>query len=82
MPILKKRSSFFDTEEGIWVNDALQRMVADNLYKTDSSYSANSEIYANNQISFVAKHMKYLSEHQNVNTRHYISNLRLMTKLK
>lgn len=82
MPTLKKKSDFFETQEGIEVEKALRAMVEDSAFSTESSYSANAVIYPNNLISFVDKHMNYLKQHQNVNPTHYLSNLRLMTKIK
>jgi hypothetical protein len=57
-------------------------MVENGAYHTVSSYSANATNYPDHVISFVDKHMKYLSEHQAVNVDHYLSNLRLMTRKK
>jgi hypothetical protein len=82
MPTIKKKSDFFDTQEGIEVEQALRAMAADSAFSTESSYSANSVTYPDNLIPFVDKHMNYLKQHQNVNPRHYLSNLRLMTKIK
>ena len=82
MATVKKRPNFFDTEEGIQTEEMLRRMEADNTYNTQSSYSANGEIYPGHRISFKDKHMKYLSEHQAVDINHYLSNLRLMTRVK
>lgn len=82
MSSLPKRSGFSDSAEGL---DAKQRLIVlaeDNRFQTDASYSANGEKYPNHSIPFVDKHMKYLSEHQSVNVDYYLSNLRLMTRIK
>ena len=82
MPTLKKKSDFFETAEGIQVENDLRAMDADTAFSTKASYSANAAVYPDNLIPFVDKHMNYLKQHQNVNPVHYISNLRLMTKIK
>lgn len=82
MPTIKKKSDFFESQEGIEIERALREMDADSSFSTESSYSANSIAYPDNLIPFVDKHMNYLKQHQNVNPRHYLSNLRLMTKIK
>ncbi|GAC1387510.1 MAG: hypothetical protein NVS1B7_0800 [Candidatus Saccharimonadales bacterium] len=82
MPTLKKRVSFFDSPEGLEVKDALLTMVADNLYFTDSSYSANSIQHPDHLVNFVDKHMNYLNTHPSIDPEHYVSNLRLITKLR
>ncbi|MBA3758603.1 hypothetical protein H0X10_03165 [Candidatus Saccharibacteria bacterium] len=82
MPTLKKKSDFFETAEGLEIARALREMDADNAFSTIASYSANAAVYPDNLIPFVDKHMNYLKQHQNVNPVHYLSNLRLMTKIK
>jgi hypothetical protein len=82
MAINQKRANFFASEEGVIALEILKDMAADKGYKTGPSYSANSMVYPNNLIPFVDKHMHYLRDHPNLDSRHYISNLRLMTKIK
>jgi hypothetical protein len=82
MALTKKRSDFFDSQEGLKAKQALVEMQANKEYNTNSDYSTNQEKYADNRIPFVDKHMKYLSENQSVNIKHYLSNLRLMTRIK
>lgn len=82
MSILKKRIDFRNSDEGVQVELALRMLEEDKSYNTVSSYSANGETYPDHIIPFVDKHMKYLSEHQSVNLRDYLSNLRLMTRIK
>lgn len=82
MPTIRRKSDFFDSEEGIRVRQALIDMESDNDFNTEAGYSANTEVYANNRIPFVDKHMKYLSENQAVDLNQYLSNLRLMTRIK
>lgn len=80
MASVKKRISFFDSAEGIEARRLLQRMVLDATYKTSPTYSTNSAVYPDNLIPFVDKHMNYLNAHPNVDVRHYMANLRLITR--
>jgi hypothetical protein len=82
MSSFKKRINFFDSEEGDEVKRELRLMAADTGYTTESSYNANEVLYPGNDMSFVEKHMHYLNTHQNVNPQQYLSNLRLMTKVR
>jgi hypothetical protein len=81
MPTYKKKPHFFDTAAGAAALQALQKMVADSAYATNAGYSANAALYPDNVISFVDKHMCYLRDHPATNPEHYISNLRLMTRV-
>lgn len=81
MATYKKKPNFFDTEEGIAALAALQAMVADASYCTKPSYSSNIVLYPDNLIPFIDKHMCYLRDHPATKPQHYLSNLRLMTKL-
>lgn len=82
MPSVKKRTNFFGSEEGLAVEQELRRMCEDATCNTEPSFSADSDTYADNLIPFVDKHMKYLSEHKNVNPAHYLANLRLMNRAR
>lgn len=82
MPTYKKRPDFFSSDEGVLAFQLLEAMDLDDGYYTGSSYSPNTELYPNNQIPFVDKHMYYLRNHPDTNMQQYISNLRLMTKVK
>lgn len=82
MPTLKKRSNFFDSEEGIAAEQELQRMACDITYNTASSYSSNTALYPTNVMSFTDKHMQYLSAHPALDPQQYLANLRLITRLK
>ena len=55
----------------------LQSMVDDPQYNTQTSYSPTSE----ERLEFVDKHILYLSKHLSLNPQHYLSNLRLMTRI-
>jgi hypothetical protein len=82
MSSYKKKPNLFETQEGVEIVLALKKMDADNLYKTGPSYSANTTLYPNNLIPFVNKHMDYLRSHPATDPRHYVANLRLMTRVK
>lgn len=82
MPTLKKRVSFFESEEGRQAQRALIVMAADSTYFTEPSYSANTMQYPNNLMPFVEKHMNYLNAHPSIDTEQYVSNLRLMTRIR
>ncbi len=81
MSVTKKRINFFDSEEGIEIERLLQLMVEDDAYNTDPSYTANATLYPDNLMPFINKHMNFLSSHPNTDPWHYISNLRLMTRI-
>lgn len=82
MQISSKQRSFLESEEGMKIKRALHLMESDSMYSTKASYSANVNTYPDHLIPFVDKHMQYLSEHQNIEPEQYLSNLRLMTKIK
>ena len=69
---------YLESEVAQEVYKELQAMAESPAYKTESSYSPSSI----ERTSFVDKHMKYLSMHQKLDYRHYISNLKLMTKVR
>jgi len=65
------------------VREKLREMERDlSLNTRISSYSANSELYPDNQIPFVEKHIAYLMSHPKVVPEQYLSNLRLMLKVR
>ncbi len=78
----KPKHDFFATEEGHKIKEQLHRMSEDESYTTGSSYIANTALYPDNSISFVDKHVRYLKAHPSVNPQHYVSNLRLMTRVR
>ena len=82
MPTIKKRADFYKSEEGEQVATELRTMVSDSIYMTTPTYSANTTLYPGNVVTFVEKHMKFLSEHQEVNITQYMSNLRLMSRIR
>lgn len=81
MTLAKKRDYLTSSEEGVEIERALQRMTDDSSYNTQPSYSANTLRYPDNLMSFVDKHMNYINAHPSIDPNHYISNLRLMTRI-
>jgi len=47
-------------------------------YNTRTMYSISNK----DGLTFVDKHMKYMSMYQSLNCRQYVSNLKLMTKIR
>ena len=82
MATFKKRINFIESDEGVKVKHELSQMESDKAYFTKSSYNANDSLYPDHDMSFVEKHMHYLHTHQNVNPQQYLSNLRLMTRVR
>lgn len=82
MPTYKKKTDFFETEEGKEFIENLHSMDADTKYNTDPSFSVNSELYPDNLMPFVDKHINYVRSHPSTDPRHYLANLRLMTRLR
>lgn len=68
---------FLKSEAADLIREDLKQMVESPNFNTRSTYSPSSEV----DLLFVDKHMKYLSQHPNLNPQHYLSNLRLMTRI-
>lgn len=64
------------------LRSALQRLEADVAMSTPKSYSANGELHPDHLQSFTEKHMLYLKQHPKVNAEQYLSNLRLMIRIR
>ena len=69
---------FLDSEEAKEIRDILTSMMTDPEFNTKSMYSPS----AGGDVLFVDKHMEYLSQHTTLNVNHYLSNLRLMTRVR
>lgn len=80
--ITASQRKFLDSPEGQLLKQALSSMERDATYNTNSSYIANGIKYPGNNISFADKHMQYLLEHPKLEPHHYLSNLKLMTRIK
>lgn len=82
MATYKKRPDFFLSEEGDAFKQALRDMAHDLQFITEPGYSANTELYPDNAIPFVEKHVEYIKTHPTIDPSHYLSNLRLMTRVR
>jgi hypothetical protein len=76
--ITSKQKEFLDSEVAAEARKELKRMEADPLFNTQSRFTP----VQNQALSFVDRHMKYLSEHPKLNPDQYLTNIRLMTRLK
>lgn len=77
MSILVNRQKFFESDEAKAIRVTLEEMATDPSFNTKSMYAA----YSSTDVTFVERHMKYLGDHQKVNPKQYVSNLRLMTRI-
>jgi len=78
---LHKKPGLFETPEGDIIVEELKRMSASPSFLTGASYAANSDLYPENSMSFVQKHVAYLRAHPATDPQQYLSNLRLMTRV-
>ena len=67
---------FYASEQCTIARDALGDLANSSDYNTQSSYFSGSEL------GFVERHLHYLSTHPATNVAGYLSNLRLMTRIK
>lgn len=75
----QRAKDFLASPEGIAAHAELIEMENDKNYKTVSTYSPSSE---DGCLLFIDKHMNYLSSHAGVNAAQYVSNLRLITRIR
>jgi hypothetical protein len=75
----QRAQEFLVSSEGLAAYAALVEMESNAGYKTLATYSPRSE---NGHLSFIDKHMGYLCTHLGVNADQYVSNLRLITKVR
>lgn len=71
-----RAKSFFESDHGKQLREQLIVMAKDEAYNTRTMYSTQDA----NGLSFVEKHMKYMSQYPNLNCDQYVLNLKLMTK--
>lgn len=69
---------FFTSQKGLLARQDLEDMMNSKEFNTASTYSPSST----ERIQFVDKHLDYLSKHPQVNPNHYLSNLKLMTRIR
>ena len=60
----------------------LQSMVENGSYHIEPGHSIDTETYPDSSIPFIESHVLYLSKHPQVDPKHYLSNLRLMLKMR
>ncbi len=77
---IKRRTDFLESQAGIEAREILEQMVSDSSYNTASTYSSNADLYPDNLMPFIDKHMDYMCTHTELNPRLYLSNLRLMSR--
>jgi len=75
----QRAKDFLTSPEGLAAHADLLEMESDKGYKTIATYSPSSE---DGVLLFIDKHMNYLSSHAGVNATQYVSNLRLITKIR
>lgn len=82
MAVTKRNPDFLTSDEGVLAMQELTSMVLDENYVTDQSFIANSEKYTDHLIPFIDKHLAYLHNHPATNPQQYLSNLRLITRIR
>ncbi len=82
MAAYKKMPNFIDTEDGQDFIEKLKKMAIDVKYNTGASYSTNSDLYPDNLIPFVNKHVDYIRKYPSMDPYQYLANLRLMTRVR
>jgi len=73
-----RNKKFFDSDEAISLRKILVCMAESDEYNTRSMYSTLDK----NGLTFVDKHMNYMSQYPNLNHSQYVLNLKLMTKIR
>lgn len=73
-----RTSTFFKSDEGVQLRDELTKMTQSDEYNTRTMYSPSDK----DGVTFIDKHMKYMSLYPNMNCQQYVKNLKLMTKSK
>ena len=69
---------FLNSPEAQEIRETLEDMMNNPEFNTKSMYSPS----AGGDVLFVDKHLEYLSQHATLNVNHYLSNLRLMTRVR
>jgi len=72
------KQQFITSSLAATIKDELEDMEQDAAYYTQTSYSAMQEC----DVTFTEKHYTYMSTHPSVKPNEYMSNLRLMTKVR
>jgi hypothetical protein len=77
--IKSKMKSYMQESE---ITKELQAMVEDDSYHTEPGYSIDTVAYPDSTVPFIESHVSYLHKHPQVDPKHYLSNLRLMLKVR
>lgn len=72
------KRTFLASDDAVVITKELQDMVENPMYNTRSFYTPTQD----ENLSFIDKHIKYLSEHPKLKPSEYLANLRLMTKAR
>lgn len=75
-----RKQDFFDTPEGAAIKEILELIDKSDDYNSSPSYSPNTEVYGDNLIPFVDKHMAYIRSHPSLNAMQYVSNLKIVSR--
>jgi len=70
------QKKFYGSDQCQLARESLQRLADDDNYTTTAGYLHGSDQ------PFVERHLDYLSTHPGVNVEGYLSNLRLMTRVR
>jgi hypothetical protein len=73
-----RTTTFFKSDEGVQLRDELTKMTQSSEYNTRTMYSTSEK----DGLTFIDKHMKYMSQYPSLNCRQYVLNLKLMTKIR
>lgn len=76
--LIVTREQFLQTDSGALAQVELRRMVNSSAYNTRLSYDAT----VGRKLTFMDRHINYLVKHPAVNPIVYLSNLRVMTRIK
>ena len=80
MATANRKQDFFETTEGQILKAKLIQIQSSDSYETSASYSPNSDLYKDNLISFVDKHVNYILKHPQLDPNQYIANLQILTR--
>jgi hypothetical protein len=70
------RKQFLETEAGVSAKLELQRMSKSASYNTPVAY----DVSVGRELTFIDRHIDYLTKHPYVKPATYLANLRVMTK--
>ena len=62
--------------------EVLTALAEDDSFHTKPGYSIDITAYPDSIVPFIESHVGYLQKHPQVDPKHYLSNLRLMLKVR